>query len=93
MDISYVFEKIEDLKYEIIEKCTYHKPGTFGLDARAGGVYVCESFIATSLSRSLDYYGGMEYVDAEDTLQVGELKVYFSNSDRVQDVIDSCIGI
>ncbi len=61
-----------------------------GLDSRIGQVVVVGNqhdgaIIATSESkaRTLDYYGGFEYVDAEDITVLGGYKIYSSMSSRV----------
>jgi hypothetical protein len=62
----------------------------FGLDPRAGHVWVSESaIIVESYSqRSLEYYGGFEYVNKECRTQVGGLIIYYADDERVQDCID-----
>ena len=61
-----------------------------GLDSRAGYVFVstAEGWIAAVAGnvRSLEYYGGFEYVD--DKLSVGEMTFYSSDSSRVADAIE-----
>jgi len=61
-----------------------------GLDSRAGYVFVSieEGWIAAVAGnvRSLEYYGGFEYVD--DKLSVGEMTFYSSDSSRVADAIE-----
>ena len=61
-----------------------------GLDYRAGYVFVSteEGWIAAVAGnvRSLEYYGGFEYVD--DKLSVGEMTFYSSDSSRVADAIE-----
>ena len=61
-----------------------------GLDHRAGYVFVSteEGWIAAVAGnvRSLEYYGGFEYVD--DKLSVGEMTFYSSDSSRVADALE-----
>jgi hypothetical protein len=61
-----------------------------GLDHRAGYVFVSteEGWIAAVAGnvRSLEYYGGFEYVD--DKLSIGEITFYSSDSSRVADAIE-----
>ena len=61
-----------------------------GLDRRAGYVFVSteEGWIAAVAGnvRSLEYYGGFEYVD--DKLSIGEMTFYSSDSSRVADAIE-----
>lgn len=62
-----------------------------GLDERCGSVYVNvvdEVIIATN-SRSIDYYGGFEYIrEGEGRTTLGDY-VFYSECDRVQDCFDS----
>ena len=61
-----------------------------GLDPRAGYVFVSteEGWIAAVAGnvRSLEYYGGFEYVD--DKLSVGEMTFYSDDHSRVWDAIE-----
>ena len=59
-----------------------------GLDHRAGYVFISteEGWIASRNTRSLEYYGGFEYVD--DKLAIGEMTFYSSDSSRVADAIE-----
>ena len=61
-----------------------------GLDHRAGYVFVStgEGWIAAVAGnvRSLEYYGGFEYVD--DKLSIGEMTFYSNDSSRVADAIE-----
>ena len=61
-----------------------------GLDHRAGYVFVSteEGWIAAVAGnvRSLEYYGGFEYVD--DKLPIGEMTFYSSDSSRVADALE-----
>ena len=61
-----------------------------GLDHRAGYVFVSteEGWIAAVAGnvRSLEYYGGFEYVT--DKLTIGEMTFYSSDSSRVADAIE-----
>jgi hypothetical protein len=66
------------------------RPSVIGLDPRCGGkLYVCLGFIACSNNdiRSLDYYGGFEYVAPEYRAQVGEYTFFSADDERVQDHI------
>ena len=63
-----------------------------GLDKRAGSMWVDEDcvIIRTDCKRSLEYYGGFEYVDCTP-IGLGDYTIYMAAEDttgRVQDVID-----
>ena len=63
-----------------------------GLDRRAGTVFVSteEGWIAAvgGNIRSLEYYGGFEYVSDEDKLTIGDTTFYSNDSSRVADAIE-----
>jgi len=61
-----------------------------GLDARAGYVFISteEGWIASRNTRSLDYYGGFEYISEEHKVTVGEITFYSNDHDRVADAIE-----
>jgi len=61
-----------------------------GLDARAGYVFISteEGWIASRNTRSLDYYGGFEYISEEHKVIVGEITFYSNDHDRVADALE-----
>jgi len=67
------------------------KPSEVGLDSRAAyEVFINEDNIAIRKSnrRSLDYYGGFEYVDEEHVTVLGDYVFYSSDDERVQGHLD-----
>ena len=67
------------------------KPTEVGLDSRAAyEVFINEDNIAIRKSnrRSLDYYGGFEYVDEENVTVLGDYVFYSADDERVQDHLD-----
>ena len=61
-----------------------------GLDRRAGYVFISteEGWIATRNTRTLDYYGGFEYIDQNYKTVAGEITFYSSDHSRVADAIE-----
>ena len=62
-----------------------------GLDIRCGRVFIDrnEEVIAVECSRSIDYYGGFEYIkEGEGRTQVGSYTFFNTESSRVQDCFD-----
>ncbi len=58
-----------------------------GLDPRAyyGKMWVSEAWIAVNTAtRSLDYYGGFEYVTGEDRKVIGDWTFYMATCERVR---------
>lgn len=70
---------------------TKTKAENLGLDNRAGyTLYVNDECIAVSKvnDRSLQYYGGFEYIDEAYRVELGEWVFYMTESDRVSECID-----
>ena len=80
--------KVEEL---IDEEFRLVKPEDIGLESRAGyNLFINEDYIAVSKSnrRSLDYYGGFEYVDEEHVTVLGDYVFYSADDERVQGHLD-----
>jgi len=60
-----------------------------GLDFRCGRILISvdEGFVAASSPRSIEYYGGWEYIDSEFKLDAGDYRFYDREADRVDAVI------
>lgn len=60
-----------------------------GLDFRCGRILVSvdEGFIAVCNPRSIEYYGGFEYINSEFKLDAGNYRFYDSEADRVDRVL------
>lgn len=60
-----------------------------GLDFRCGRILlsVNEGFVAVHNPRSIEYYGGWEYIDSELKLDAGDYRFYDSEANRVGRVI------
>ena len=81
--------KVEEL---IDEEFRLVKPEDIGLESRAGyNLFINEDYIAVSKSnrRSLDYYGGFEYVDEEHVTVLGDYVFYSADDERVQGHLDN----
>ena len=61
-----------------------------GLDARAGYLFISteEGWIASRNTRSLEYYGGFEYIGTDYKVIVGEITFYSEDHSRVADAIE-----
>jgi hypothetical protein len=59
-----------------------------GLDMRVGTLYINtqDRVIASSNQRSLEYYGGFEYIDKESVTTVGDYTFY--QGERVENCFD-----
>ena len=82
--LSEMNSKVEGLIDEEFREVT---PKEVGLDSRAGyRLFINEDYIAVSRGnrRTLDYYGGFEYVDEEHVTVLGDMVFYSSEDERVQ---------
>jgi hypothetical protein len=72
----------------VVEHMRPVKAAELGLDPRSyyGPMYVSTEGIAVEgATRTLNYYGGFEYVDDEDVRKYGNWTLYTSESERVRD--------
>lgn len=96
-------EKIEEYQEKIA-----HEVGIFfsnvdevnasevGLDRRCGNVFVGSDFIAVRElnKRSIEYYGGFEYINRDHVKQIGEYVIYNLEFDgEWEDRVKRCIDI
>jgi hypothetical protein len=60
------------------------------LDQRCYGLHVIDDMIIVHKNndRSLQYYGGFEYVDSDFRSEFGEWVIYYSDDDRVRECIE-----
>ena len=86
-------DDVEDLAEDFIKhKMTKIKVSreTLDLDHRSASyVYINDDCIAVDSNqrRTLDYYGGFEYVDMNSVMVLGNYVFYLKSDERVQDVI------
>ena len=85
-------EQIERMVDEYFEDSEAQRVSaeSVGLDHRAGYVFISteEGWIASRNTRSLEYYGGFEYIGEEYRVTVGEITFYSSDHSRVADAIE-----
>lgn len=91
MTINEMMETINQTIEEMIEGMEKIAAGDFGLDSRCGYIYINEEAIAVKLSadRTLQYYGGFEYVEEENRIAVGDYVFYSADSGRVMRTIEN----
>ena len=88
-------EQIEQMVDQYFEDSGAQRVSTekVGLDPRAGYVFVSteEGWIAAVAGnvRSLEYYGGFEYIGEEYKVTIGEITFYTDDHSRVWDAIES----
>jgi hypothetical protein len=85
-------QQVEELVNEYIEESEAVRvsAGDIGLDSRSGVVYISvnEDFVAVSGGgRSINYYGGFEYIDSDYIKTIGHMTFYSGEASRVRDCI------
>jgi hypothetical protein len=87
MDYGDIMDRAEALAEEVIQTGTRHSARKLNLDVRCGDLVVGETWIATDNARTLDYYGGFEYVDDSYKTRIGSWTFYARDDDRVDSAI------
>jgi hypothetical protein len=89
-----LYETIENAVKQYIEESNVVEIGAkgleeLGLDFRCGRILISvdEGFVAACSPRSIEYYGGWEYIDSEFKLDAGNYRFYDREADRVDAVI------
>lgn len=91
MDLREAVDQVENIGDDVVSNMYRIKPDQCGLDNRAGyRLYISNEAIGIEKSRkgSLEYYGGFEYVQADDQIEIGDYVFYTTDSDRVRDHIE-----
>lgn len=83
MTLDDIFDEVATLHAAILDSCTPHPATDYGLDKRCGTIYANEEYLATENRRSLDYYGGFEYVDPACVIELNGLTLYSTEDSRV----------
>lgn len=90
MDLA---DEVQDMVERQVQGMRRVTASQLGLDMRCGFAYVDEDMecivVDSRCARSFDYYGGFEYVDAEDKRALGDYTVYLNTSERVSDALES----
>jgi hypothetical protein len=83
--ITDYIEEVNDTAERIVQGMDRVSADAVGLDVRAGRVWVSRECIVVSKAgdRSLQYYGGFEYVDRDYRTELGDYVVYLADDDRV----------
>lgn len=98
MTFEEVYAAAEELVGELIDEATETRAEVFGLDSRAAfKLWLSDDLtmiiVRASEDRSLQYYGGFEYVDKQYRLELGGYVVYSDEADRVKRCIDRALDV
>jgi hypothetical protein len=92
MDVYTLIDDVNELaKRFVVMKLNEVSAKSLGLDPRAGySLYVNQDVIVVDKhsDRSLQYYGGFEYVDVDYRSELGDYVFYTADDDRVRDCIE-----
>ena len=92
MSIRNTIEEFNEMFYtQLLESMKLVSAEQLGLDPRAAScLWVDDDCIVVEKQqdRSLQYYGGFEYVDKECRTEVGDYVVYFAENNRVRGHLD-----
>jgi hypothetical protein len=95
-DFTDTLEMIDEIQYRVerhVQGLRRVSATELGLDQRCGFAYVGENtdciVVDDARARSFNYYGGFEYIDAEDVRKLGDYVIYLDTSDRVRDALES----
>lgn len=96
MSLYQLNEKIDQIIENFIEDANAIELGSnglelVGLDFRCGRIYVSieQNFVFSHNARSLEYYGGWEYIDSELKTEYGDYTFYDGEASRVARVIET----
>ena len=90
MNLFKLIDEVTELTDNYIGTMTKVPAEKLGLDNRSGSLFVSPDCIAVykGNDRSLQYYGGFEYVDKEFRHEMGDYVFYGSEDNRVRDCLD-----
>lgn len=89
---SFVEDINQRVEQFVQDKATAVSAEALGLDRRAGySLYVTDDAVIVSKhdDRTLQYYGGFEYVDKDYRQELGDYVFYLRDDERVADHLDT----
>ena len=95
MSLYQLHEQIDQTISDFLSESESYELGSrglelVGLDFRCGRITVSidNDFVLSSNSRSIEYYGGWEYIDSEFKTEYGDYTFYDGEANRVASVIE-----
>lgn len=92
MNMYEIIDSLQDLEYSILEQTEQVSAKALGLDPRCGIFHVDKDgeFVMVEKRKrgTVDYYGGLEYVDRENILTLNEYVLYMADDDRIAGMIE-----
>ena len=94
MDLFELIDNISELTDNFIGNMELVPANRLGLDPRCGKLFVSPDCIGTykGNDRTLQYYGGFEYVDIEYRHEMGDYVFYSAEDNRVRDHLEQYLN-
>ena len=94
MDLFELIDNISELTDNFIGNMELVPANQLGLDPRCGKVFVSPDCIGVykGNDRTLQYYGGFEYVDLDYRHEMGEYVFYSTEDNRVRDHLETYLN-
>jgi hypothetical protein len=95
MQFTDTMEMIDEIQYAVerhVQGLRRVTANELGLDMRCGRAYVGENMdciIVDGDARGYNYYGGFEYIDADDIRKLGDYTIFLDTSERVRDALEA----
>jgi hypothetical protein len=95
MDLFELIDDVSELTNTFVGNMSKVNPEQLGLDNRCGSLFITPDCIGTykERDRSLQYYGGFEYVDIEYRYEFGDYVFYSQADKRVSDCLEHYLNI
>ena len=90
MNLFKLIDEVTELTDNYVSNMEMVPANRLGLDIRCGKVFVSPDCIGVykGNDRTLQYYGGFEYVDIDYRYEFGDYVFYGSEDNRVRDCLD-----
>jgi len=94
MDLFELIDNISELTDNFIGNMELVPANRLGLDPRCGKLFVSPDCIGVykGNDRTLQYYGGFEYVDIEYRHEMGDYVFYSAEDNRVRDHLEQYLN-
>ena len=90
--LDFLDEISQQVELHVMDNCRKATAEQLGLDSRCRGLYVTAAqdaiVVAAGNDRSLQYYGGFEYVDKECRIEQGGYVFYINEARRVSECLE-----
>ena len=94
MDLFELIDEVTELTDTFVGNMSKVKAKQLGLDNRCGSLFITPDCIAVynGADRSLQYYGGFEYVDPSCRHEMGDYVFYSAEDNRVRDHLEQYLN-